>query len=82
MQYPLEIDYDYGRVSAKLFDRPPLSGLHRWAALLPPLVPHLSLGEGGTALIESRRIADWIGIKNPIWLKDESRNPTWSHRIG
>jgi threonine synthase len=80
MQYPLEIDYDYGKVSAKLFAQPPLPGLQRWAPLLPPLAAHLSLGEGGTALVGSKRIADWIGLAKPIWLKDESRNPTWSHK--
>jgi threonine synthase len=80
MQYPLEIDYDYGKVSAKLFAQPALPGLQRWAPLLPPLAAHLSLGEGGTALVDSKRIADWIGLTNPIWLKDESRNPTWSHK--
>ena len=80
MQYPLEVDYDYGRISADIFRQPPLPGLHRWAPLLPPLDPELSLGEGGTALIESRRIARWLGLDRPIWLKDESRNPTWSHK--
>lgn len=80
MQYPLEIDYDYSRVSFELFNQPPLPGLARWAPLLPPLDPYLSLGEGGTALIESTRLARWIGLDTPILLKDESRNPTWSHK--
>ena len=80
MQYPLEIDFDYAKVSRDIFHQPPLSGLQRWAPLLPPLVPELSLGEGGTALIPSHRIARWAGLDGPIWLKDESRNPTWSHK--
>jgi threonine synthase len=80
MQYPLEIDYDYAKVTADLLRRPPLPGLERWAPLLPPLVPELSLGEGGTALIASSRLGRWIGLEGPIWLKDESRNPTWSHK--
>jgi threonine synthase len=80
MQYPLEIDYDYSRVPPAIFAQPPLPGLHRWAPLLPPLSEPLSLGEGGTALIASTRLADWIGLKGTIWLKDESRNPTWSHK--
>ena len=25
-------------------------------------------------------MARWIGLDGPIWLKDESRNPTWSHK--
>jgi threonine synthase len=80
MQYPLEIDYDYARVSPVVFDQPPLPGLERWAPLLPPLAPGVSLGEGGTALIEAPAIADWAGLDAPLYLKDESRNPTWSHK--
>jgi threonine synthase len=80
MQYPLEIDYDYSRVSPALFRQPPLPGLYRWAPILPPLRQEVSLGEGGTALVPSERIGSWIGLVGPIWLKDESRNPTWSHK--
>jgi threonine synthase len=80
MQYPLEIDYDYSKISRRLFEQAPLPGLSRWGPLLPPLAPHLSLGEGGTALIESARMGRWIGLDGPVWLKDESRNPTWSHK--
>ena len=80
MQYPLEIAYDYSAVSPEIFRQPPLPGLARWAPLLPPLDPALSMGEGGTALFESPRLARWIGLDGPIFLKDESRNPTWSHK--
>ncbi|MEA2839960.1 MAG: threonine synthase [Methylobacteriaceae bacterium] len=80
MQYPLEIDYEYARVAPDVFSQPPLPGLQRWAPLLPPLMPGLSLGEGGTPLIASVRLANWIGTSAPILLKDESRNPTWSHK--
>jgi threonine synthase len=80
MQYPLEIDYDYARVPAELLRQPPLAGLERWAPLLPPVKPGLSLGEGGTPLLAAERIGDWIGLDGPLWLKDESQNPTWSHK--
>ena len=80
MQYPLEIDFDYGAISTEIFRQPPLPGLQRWAPLLPPLSHGVSLGEGGTALVPSRRMARWVGLEEPIWLKDESRNPTWSHK--
>jgi threonine synthase len=80
MQYPLEIDFDYGKISSDLLRQPPLPGLQRWAPLLPPLAADLSLGEGGTALVASQRMARWVGLDGPIWLKDESRNPTWSHK--
>lgn len=80
MQFPLEIDFDYCKVASEIFRQPPLPGLQRWAPLLPPLIPELSLGEGGTALIASERMAHWVGLEGAIWLKDESRNPTWSHK--
>jgi threonine synthase len=80
MQYPLEIDFDYAKSSSEFYRQPPLPGIYRWAALLPPLVRQLSLGEGGTALVESKRLAEWIGLDQPVLLKDESRNPTWSHK--
>src|ERR1700716_4260117 len=80
MQYPLEIGYDYSKISKDLLQQAPLPGIARWAPLLPPLAPNLSLGEGGTALIESTRLGCWIGLDSPIRLKDESRNPTWSHK--
>ncbi len=80
MQYPLEIDFDYEKISSDIFRQPPLPGLRRWAPLLPPLAAELSLGEGGTAFIASHRMARWVGLEGPIWLKDESRNPTWSHK--
>jgi threonine synthase len=80
MQYPLEIAYEYERVPREIFRQPPLPGLLRWAPLLPPLVPELSMGEGGTPLVESARMGRWAGLDGSIWLKDESRNPTWSHK--
>ena len=80
MQYPLEIDYDYACISPALFRQAPLPGLERWGQLLPPLKPGLSLGEGGTPLIPAARIGQWAGLDGPLWLKDESRNPTWSHK--
>lgn len=80
MQYPLEIEYDYGSVPSELLRQAPLPGLERWAPLLPPIKPGLSLGEGGTPLIAAERIGSWIGLDSPLWLKDESRNPTWSHK--
>lgn len=79
-QYPLEIDYRYDRVDLSLFEQPPMAGLDRWAPLLPPLAPGLSMGEGGTALIEAPRLATWAGLDTQLFVKDESGNPTWSHK--
>ncbi|MGI5284533.1 threonine synthase [Nonomuraea polychroma] len=67
--YPLEVVYDYARVDRRLFDQEPGTDIVRWSPLLPPLhVP--TLGEGGTPLVEF----------DGIYLKDESQNPTWSHK--
>ncbi|NGO69143.1 threonine synthase, partial [Streptomyces boncukensis] len=72
--YPVEVDYAYERVPAGLFDgagpRPARGGLDPWAPLLPPLAAP-GLGEGGTPLVE---------LGPGVFVKDESRNPTWSHK--
>jgi threonine synthase len=80
MQYPLEIEFDYAQVAPALFDQPPLPGMERWARMLPPLALDLSLGEGGTPLIALPRIAAWAGFDGALYVKDEGRNPTWSHK--
>ncbi len=80
LQYPLELDYDYAHVDAALFDQPPLPGLERWSPLLPPLAAGLSMGEGGTPLIPAPKLATWMGFDGELFIKDESRNPTWSHK--
>ncbi|WP_052498899.1 threonine synthase [Streptomyces vietnamensis] len=70
LAYPLDIDYAYDRVPADLFKRPAAHGLERWAPLLPPLAAP-GLGEGNTPLVR---------LPDGVWIKDESRNPTWSHK--
>lgn len=76
--YPLDVAFDYASVDTSLFDQPPLAGIARWSPLLPPLDPGLSFGEGGTPLIPLSTTATASGL--PVFLKDESRNPTWSHK--
>ncbi|WP_351224626.1 pyridoxal-phosphate dependent enzyme [Streptomyces sp. NPDC002133] len=68
--YPLDIDYAYDSTPADLFRRPAAHGLERWAPLLPPLVAP-GLGEGHTPLVT---------LSDGVLVKDESRNPTWSHK--
>src|SRR5690606_23369694 len=88
MSYPVEVDYDYARVGDDFLgrglngqprgdssggaagSRRAPSGHDRWAALLPPLLTP-GLGEGGTPLVE---------LADGVFVKDESRNPTWSHK--
>ncbi|MET9517607.1 pyridoxal-phosphate dependent enzyme [Streptomyces sp. NPDC002994] len=71
MAYPVEVDYAYDDVPSTLFDpAPDRGGIDRWAPLLPPLRAP-GLGEGRTPLVE---------LPDGVWIKDESRNPTWSHK--
>jgi threonine synthase len=65
VSYPVEVGYDHERVPADF-------AVHRsrWTALLPPLLAP-GLGEGRTPLVE---------IGGGVFVKDESRNPTWSHK--
>lgn len=82
VQYPLEVTYEYEAVPDGLFDRPPAPGLERWAPLLPPLASDLGTGEGATPLVEVPGVAGWLdgGPAGDLYVKDESRNPTWSQK--
>ena len=112
IQYPLEVTYDLEAVDPVLFERPIRAGLERWAPLLPPLVPGIGIGAGGTPLVDSGALVDEWGLEEllagptrsdgeggsegrgstrdgestaapstaDLFLKDESRNPTWSHK--
>ncbi|MEU6969450.1 pyridoxal-phosphate dependent enzyme [Kitasatospora aureofaciens] len=70
--YPLEVDYAYDKADPADLFAPVRArgGLERWAPLLPPL-PAPGLGEGATPLVE---------LEPGVYVKDESRNPTWSHK--
>ncbi len=51
----------------------------RYKPVLPPVKRQISLGEGGTPLQRSQRLADSLGLRN-LFLKDETRNPTSSFK--
>ncbi|THV33691.1 pyridoxal-phosphate dependent enzyme [Glycomyces buryatensis] len=68
--YPIEVDYDYDRLEPGFLDGRGDGGLDRWASLLPPLHAP-GLGEGRTPLVP---------IGRDVYIKDESQNPTWSHK--
>jgi len=54
--------------------------LWRYAHMLPcSLQDAVSLGEGQTPLIEAARIGRALGVPR-LFIKDEGRNPTWSHK--
>jgi len=85
VQYPVEVGYDLASLRdptnrAGLLGDPVVSGLRRWAALLPPLVAAADLGAGDTPLLEVPRLAAFTGHDGPIYVKDETQNPTWSHK--
>jgi threonine synthase len=40
----------------------------------------LDLGAGGTPLIHTPALARFAGYEGELYMKDESRNPTWSHK--
>lgn len=78
---PLELDFDYDAVDTAMFRAGAQGrGLDRWSQLMPPLVASTNLGEGGTALVDAPRLASWAGTDRPVYVKDEGRNPTWSHK--
>lgn len=79
IQYPVEVDYEYGAVDPTLFEAPLADGLDRWAPLLPPLAND-GLGEGNTPRVAITDLADRLGLDADLYVKDESANPTWSHK--
>jgi len=77
-QYPLEVTYDYGRARPLRFA--PGAGWADWAQLLPPRHPLASLPVGKTPLTDVSALAPGQHQGRRIFVKDESRNPTWSHK--
>lgn len=63
----------------QLSRRPP--GPLRYAELLPYEAGEAgrTLREGGTPLLPARRLSEELGLR-AVWVKDESRNPTWSFK--
>lgn len=82
----LDVEYDYERVkdvlSVKtLKKRKNGNGLWKYRELLPVKRKEymVTLHEGNTPLIKCERLSRKLGIKN-LYIKDESRNPTWSFK--
>ena len=82
---PLLVRYDLEAVSLAV-DRDALktrdSGLWRYRELLPlpQSAPVISLGEPATPLIRARRLAQKLGGKGTLIIKDEGRLPTGSFK--
>ncbi|QOF70787.1 threonine synthase [Aminobacter sp. SR38] len=57
-----------------------LSSLWRYGSFLPrPSGPVVSLGEGLTPLLPAERLGEALGVPQ-LFIKDEGRNPTGSHK--
>jgi len=76
----LDIYYDYDSIAdvltKDLIERRK-NGIWRYRELLPTN-KELYLGEGGTPLIKARNLSEELHVD--IYLKDETRNPTWSFK--
>lgn len=81
---PLLARYDLPAIKARLphgieGDRP--HTMWRYGELLPPgnSQARISLGEGGTPLVDAGRLASGLGLSR-LWIKDEGANPTGSFK--
>ncbi len=80
----LDFVYNYAAVSERLtrseLKRREVRGVWRYWELLPVKKEYaISLGEGDTPLIRARRLADKLRLNN-LYLKDETRNPSFSFK--
>lgn len=73
--------YDLARLGPDWTPDRSQPGLFAYRDLLPlaPATAAISLGEGSTPLLPVARIAAQVGV-GELYLKDESRNPTWSYK--
>jgi len=76
--------YDYDRIRRDIGQGPLAEageGIWRYRRLLPLQQPthEISLGEGGTPLIAVPELAHELRAEQ-VWIKDESRNPTWTFK--
>jgi len=82
---PLEIGYDrsaLGQVTRADVTAGP-SSIWRYAGLLPvgqDPSTRVDSGTGMTPLIRADRLADELGFTAPVWVKDDSANPTHSFK--
>lgn len=79
---PLEVAYDFGKVTRESIQSGPLS-LWRYSALLPvptdvALTPNLQ--PGMTRMHRADNLARALGITGTLWVKDDSGNPTHSFK--
>ncbi len=80
---PLLVRYDLDKIRHRWLRREVPNGpasMWRYAPVLPPVDEAIvSLGEGWTPLIRTRRLGARVGVDN-LWVKDEGLNPTASFK--
>jgi len=82
---PLEIAYDadvIGRVTRAAIEAGPAS-MWRYAPLLPAgqdPATRVTLDPGMTPLVRADALADAVGLRATLWVKDDSANPTHSFK--
>jgi threonine synthase len=82
---PLEVGYDLEalrRVTREQIEAGP-KNIWRYASLLPVGVDpasRVTLNPGLTPLIRADALAEEIGLRAPLWVKDDSANPTHSFK--
>ncbi|MGZ4154571.1 MAG: threonine synthase [Actinomycetota bacterium] len=82
---PLEPAYDLDAIDGFEFRKRVEAGpasLWRYEALLPggPDIPRVDLGAGFTPLRRADNLADRLGFTAPLWIKDDSVNPSNSFK--
>ncbi|NMO91426.1 threonine synthase [Actinomycetospora sp. TBRC 11914] len=78
---PLEVAYDFGRVTREQIERGPKS-IWRYKDLLPvpsTVEDHPNTEPGFTRLVKADRLGAELGIRN-LWVKDDTGNPTHSFK--
>jgi threonine synthase len=78
---PLEVGYEFPTVTRAEIEAGPKS-IWRYAPLLPvpaDIATFRSTDPGFTRLVDSRHLADDLGLKQ-LWVKDDSGNPTHSFK--
>jgi threonine synthase len=78
---PLEVAYDFGRITREQIERGPKS-IWRYKDLLPvpsTVESHPNTEPGFTRLVRADRLGAELGIRN-LWVKDDTGNPTHSFK--
>jgi threonine synthase len=78
---PLEVGYEFPTITRERIEAGPRS-IWRYAPLLPvpaDIADFRSTDPGFTRLVDARRLADDLGLKQ-LWVKDDSGNPTHSFK--